>query len=265
MKKILLSTFIILSIFIQTSRASMVVETLDLKVNAANPSLDLKFSNFAAGIFQVNYFAVPGSISFIGKVSTEFSSTILAEPIGGGNYAPIRLYNNTDFTNLNTYIRNPIFLHNNNLTFTNNFKGKGNQYIGTRVVFPMSNDTLYVWFLINVNSAGDELSILKAGYDNDVLNIRPITGGDGENKPTTGINEFNSFNFNLYPQPAKESIQIELNAELKSYSIYALNGQMIEEKLNSNPTISTAHLEKGIYILEVNSSKGILRRKMIIE
>jgi hypothetical protein len=35
--------------------------------------------------------------------------------------------------------------------------------------------------------------------------------------------------------------------------------------LNSNTTISTAHLEKGIYILEVNSSKGILRRKMIIE
>ena len=265
MKKILLSTFVILSFFVQTATAALVVENLDLKVNAANPSLDLKFSNFAAGIFQVNYFAVPGSISFIGKVSTEFSSFILAEPIGGGNYAPVRLYNNTDFTPLNTYIRNPIFLHNNNLTFTNNFKGKGNQYIGTRIVFPMSNDTMYVWFLINVNAAGDELSILKAGYDDDVLNTRPITGGDGENKPTTGVNEFNSFNFNLDPHPAKESIQIELNADLKSYSIYSLNGQLIEEKMNSNSTISTAHLEKGIYILEVNSSKGILRRKMIIE
>ncbi len=265
MKKILLSTFVILSFFVQTTKAALVVENLDLKVNAANPSLDLKFSNFAAGIFQLNYFAVPGSISFIGKVSTEFSSTVLAEPIGGGNYAPIRLYNNTDFTNLNTYIRNPIFLHNNNLTFTNNFKGKGNQYIGTRIVFPMSNDTMYVWFLINVNAAGDELSILKAGYDDDLLNVRPITGGDGENRPTTGVNEFNSFNFNVYPQPAKESVQIELNADLKSYSIYALNGQLIEEKFNSNTTISTAHLEKGIYILEVNSSKGILRRKMIIE
>jgi hypothetical protein len=51
MKKILLSTFIILSFFIQTTKASLLVETLDLKLNAANPSLDLKFGNFEIHLF----------------------------------------------------------------------------------------------------------------------------------------------------------------------------------------------------------------------
>ncbi|MFY8020900.1 MAG: T9SS type A sorting domain-containing protein [Bacteroidia bacterium] len=265
MKKIFLLSILFATFTAQVTKAALVVENLDLKVNAANPTLDLKFSNFQAGIFSVNYFAVPGSVSFIGKVNTEFSSTILAEPIGGGNYTPIRLYNNSDFTDFNTYFRQPIFLHNNNLTFTNNFKGKGNQYMGARIVFPMTNDTMFIWFLVNLNAAGDEFSILKVGYDDSEFGKRPLTGLDGENKPTTGMAELMAPTLNVYPQPAKDLIQIEINADLNAYSIYALNGQLIETHQQALPQISVAHLERGIYILELNSNKGIIRRKVVIE
>ena len=265
MKRIFLLSFLLISLTAQVSKAALVVENLDLKVNAANPTLDLKFSNFQAGIFAVNYFAVPGSVSFIGKITSEFSSTILAEPIGGGNYTPIRLYNNTDFTDMNTYVRQPIFLHNNNLTFTNNFKGKGNQYMGARIVFPMTNDTMYIWFLVNLNAAGDELSILKVGYDDSEFGKRPMTGLDGETKPTTGISELSTPSLNVYPQPAKDIINIEMNADLNAYAVYALNGQLIESHQQNIPQISVAHLEKGIYILELNSTKGVIRRKVIVE
>jgi hypothetical protein len=122
---------------------------------------------------------------------------------------------------------------------------------------------MFVWFLINLNANGDELNILKVAYDDASFGSRPITGNDGENKPTTGLNDIQNTNFNLYPQPASETINIMMNAYLNSYSIFNLNGQVIESQNQKETQIDVAHLPKGVYIIEVNSTKGIIRRKFL--
>jgi uncharacterized Ntn-hydrolase superfamily protein len=82
---------------------------------------------------------------------------------------------------------------------------------------------------------------------------------------TVGIQKYSLLNFELYPNPTKESVTVKLpKSENYSVEIYDLSGRTRFISLASPKQIETSTLESGIYILKVLQGKQLGYRKLII-
>ena len=89
--------------------------------------------------------------------------------------------------------------------------------------------------------------------NNNVLSIPDISG--------------NQANLIIYPNPVKDILNIKLNGQINvtNYTIYNLVGQVISKKRINASEINTENLSNGIYIIQINTSKGIFNQKFIKE
>ena len=80
----------------------------------------------------------------------------------------------------------------------------------------------------------------------------------------TGNSTSEAFNFNLYPSPVEEILNVSVVENSKAtYSIYNLVGQEMKSgNLNQN-TINVASFEKGVYIFEVNDGENTVTKKFV--
>ena len=60
--------------------------------------------------------------------------------------------------------------------------------------------------------------------------------------------------FDIYPNPAQKEITIRSNS-IKSYQLFSIQGDLIEQKLLSQPEtkLDVSTLPNGIYIIKVES------------
>ena len=74
-------------------------------------------------------------------------------------------------------------------------------------------------------------------------------------------------NISVYPNPAKDIINISSSEQINEVEIINLAGQIVySSKENSkNLTINTAFLEKGNYLVNIHTDKGISTKKIVIE
>ena len=82
------------------------------------------------------------------------------------------------------------------------------------------------------------------------------------------VNNVVDYSTNIYPNPATNNITIEnTNFMINSIEIYNITGQIVrDENINSmRKDIDISDLDKGIYIVEVNTSQTSIRRKLIVE
>lgn len=82
-------------------------------------------------------------------------------------------------------------------------------------------------------------------------------------KSTLSIQELNKNSYSIYPNPAKNIINIRLteNNQLKNLNITNLFGQKVYSTNEKN--IDVSNLQTGIYILNVKTEKGIVTEKII--
>ena len=77
---------------------------------------------------------------------------------------------------------------------------------------------------------------------------------------TLAINSFNNGVFSIYPNPAKNVVNIQLqnnvNVTLKSALIYDLNGKVVHTTNDLNQPINIEKLANGTYILSVSDTTG---------
>ncbi len=69
---------------------------------------------------------------------------------------------------------------------------------------------------------------------------------------------------NFYPNPA--SIEISINAVLEgnyNYHIYSISGQILSSGKLINNSVNIESLKSGIFILELENEKEILRERFI--
>ncbi|KAA5534555.1 T9SS type A sorting domain-containing protein [Taibaiella lutea] len=92
------------------------------------------------------------------------------------------------------------------------------------------------------------------------------------NNPATGINELTESDWNFYPNPATDHINISSahNIPVEAISVWNINGQKMDNIFtNKKATVSTTYtgnLSAGIYIIEFADDKGnTYRRKFIKE
>lgn len=76
---------------------------------------------------------------------------------------------------------------------------------------------------------------------------------------------FVSENFNIYPNPTADILNIELDKALtlEKVNIYNTNGQLVKE--SSEKTIDLSSLAKGIYNVQVLTNLGKATKKVIVK
>ncbi len=87
--------------------------------------------------------------------------------------------------------------------------------------------------------------------------------------PPVSVQDPNEIDFNIYPNPAKNVIQIETDVPLKHLSLYDLNGRLlIDQPLNHQKInrININQLESGMYFCRIITLSGKSAiRKIIVE
>ncbi len=71
--------------------------------------------------------------------------------------------------------------------------------------------------------------------------------------------------FSIYPNPATTVLNINLNAEIKSVTIYNTLGQMVQENVSPTKTTDVSGLKTGSYFIKIISDKGTASSKFIKE
>ena len=86
---------------------------------------------------------------------------------------------------------------------------------------------------------------------------------------SVGIQQTNSnHTFNLYPNPTRDKLNIQLNIQQESYTIRLLNiqGRLVKEWKNQNGTVSLSlgDIVEGIYFLELSNSSLFESSRIIV-
>jgi len=78
-------------------------------------------------------------------------------------------------------------------------------------------------------------------------------------------NEFVSENFNIYPNPTSDvlNITLENNLVLQELTIYNNLGQVVKTATES--VIDVSHLAKGLYFVEVTTNQGKATKKVVVK
>lgn len=86
---------------------------------------------------------------------------------------------------------------------------------------------------------------------------------------TLSNNAIGNYSFNIYPNPVKDNITINLrgstNQIIESVSIFNVEGRKVIEKTKGLNTISVELLEKGVYFLALKSKSGSITTKTFIK
>ncbi|GGF70167.1 T9SS type A sorting domain-containing protein [Wenyingzhuangia marina] len=68
----------------------------------------------------------------------------------------------------------------------------------------------------------------------------------------------------IFPNPVDNELHINANSPIKSYAIYNITGDLVKEnhELSEN-IINLSYLSSGVYILSINTEKGIAHQKIM--
>jgi Secretion system C-terminal sorting domain len=107
----------------------------------------------------------------------------------------------------------------------------------------------------------------QAYYYIDDVNVHCCTC-DSTSSLHNGVGELsNEENVEMHPNPVSTTITIEIKDNKGKVSIYNLLGEIINttEITNYKTEIDVSTLPKGLYFVEVESEKGIMRKKFVKE
>ena len=81
------------------------------------------------------------------------------------------------------------------------------------------------------------------------------------------LNGVNTIQINVYPNPAKDVVYIESTENITT-DVYDVQGKLVVSETKPNATsyiLNTASLKDGVYILKVNTDKGVRSEKIVIK
>jgi len=119
------------------------------------------------------------------------------------------------------------------------------EWTNREVKLEYDNQTIYVAF-VNVTNDGFKLYI-------DDINIRK--------DDATSVNELNSQNFQIYPNPFNDIIQISADFNFEKIELRNLNGQLLLSTCQNSMDVSS--LQSGYYIVSLNSNNQVFNKKVL--
>lgn len=85
------------------------------------------------------------------------------------------------------------------------------------------------------------------------------------NITSVGINNINTTNMSITPNPVKDYLFINGNEQVIKATIYTINGSLVQTLNTLDNKINVSNLSQGMYILVVQTDKGITQNKFIKE
>ena len=141
-------------------------------------------------------------------------------------------------------------------------------------------DTLN-WILItgDYNAIGGENFLIIGNFENN-LNTDTIMINNSGN-PTqvyfyiddvslticTGINELNEEDFDIYPNPVKNELNVHIaNNELTEIILYDITSKkVLEQKFKNSAVLNTSQLSSGMYLYELRCNNIVIRKGKIVK
>lgn len=123
----------------------------------------------------------------------------------------------------------------------------------------------YIADKLNFNNSTTQYNNLGSYYDevrlyNRVLNLNEIQQIYNN---STYVNQFEKSTLSIYPNPAQSIFTIDTDKPIEQIKIYNYSGALIKSILSPNKTINIENLDKGIYILEVQTGGIVSKQKLI--
>ena len=137
------------------------------------------------------------------------------------------------------------------------FTGVGIKYLGLNL--DISGESHLGWISLEVAASNDTIILYDIGYNTTASD--EITTGLTN---LTSVNEINTLNFEIYPNPSENAISISYtdSNNSTSYSISDFTGKLIlKGTITKNIDVST--LASGTYIVTLAESQNIGRKKFI--
>ena len=71
----------------------------------------------------------------------------------------------------------------------------------------------------------------------------------------------------LYPNPANESVNVVCLYEIKGYALVdAMGREVLSGKCNANSmALDLSSLQKGVYFIRLQTAKGSVEKKLLVE
>ncbi|CAL2091925.1 conserved protein of unknown function precursor containing a T9SS type A C-terminal secretion signal [Tenacibaculum sp. 190524A02b] len=84
-----------------------------------------------------------------------------------------------------------------------------------------------------------------------------------ENCATASIEELDKHSFSIYPNPAKQKIEIQIKEAVKNISIYNILGKKVQQ--DNHKQININKLKSGIYLLKIHTTSGKVGFKKFVK
>lgn len=174
-----------------------------------------------------------------------------------------------------------------NLTYTWDFGDGSPTYTGVHFLHTYANAGPYL-LCLTISSPATPISAactstycdslmvdssgVLIGKTNSGFSIQMGDGSDVSETPTSinTVEEIISA-LNIYPNPANDFINISYQVskdETAIFNLYDLTGNLIQEsglKGNTENKIQLNNLDKGIYLIQIKTTKGVITRKLSIK
>lgn len=119
----------------------------------------------------------------------------------------------------------------------------------------------------NISTTFTLSNITLIDYSQNVINVNPTNTNFYVKTSVTGLNELKNLDFKIYPNPAKDQVNVEL-ADNSQYVLefYDLLGKKITTHsfTGKNNIIDVSSFSKGVYFVKINKQGIIIATKKLI-
>jgi hypothetical protein len=139
------------------------------------------------------------------------------------------------------------------------------------------------WTLVsgNFNAVGGESYLIIGNFKNDNNTTTTVTNSNATNNGAyfyiddvslercdlTGLSEENEFFVNVFPNPLKDKLTVNINHnEFSEIILYDItSGILVQQTFTNTTTINTEQLAKGIYFYTLRNRNGIIKNGKVIK
>jgi len=221
-----------------------------------------------------------GFSTLVDATTTVTGGSLVVTPDGG---AIAKVTNGVNSVNAaaNTYVH---IVYKNN-SATNNqirfqFRSDGDNYVGFFGANSSINQSMGSFETLDIDLASARPEWTGTAQDFQVAlrntaNAGNATDANGtleidrivfDNNATLNIEQFNANEISIYPNPAKNVVNISANSEIKMVRVLDITGKLVlTENALSNNSINVSNLKTGVYILNVTLANGNQSTKKLIK
>jgi len=246
------------------------------KLTTLYPSDGSEYDNFGSYIYlKDNYLFI--SAENAGNTSQGEGAVYVFERNGSGNWIQQTKITadvpeaSSKFGSSITYDMDLLFIGASRKTITNENEGQVYVFLNNEGVWSQVQE-------LNSNTSGDDYfgKAIASFGESVFVGIPKNTETSGNDKKgivyeyfinPISVKNIDNHNVLIYPNPAKDYINISLKSEIGLLKILDISGKLIIKKqINSSETsINISNLKSGIYFIEMSSGKNDLIIKLIVQ